>query len=232
MSTFMCKSFLLLLLFSMFAASKAEKAIAATYKLKPTDDSYADQLSPGNNYSDLNYLISRNSIAAAYTYLKFSLSDIPSDEQITGAVLGLYSQYGYRSWVTLSHISDDSWIESEVTWNNRPENNTQTFELDRQYLDLPYNWILWDLFAEEMWNPDIDKDDGYISLMTQTTGSDLIFASSIFFVSEQQPYLLLITEPEQDQTTNATPTPIPSSFVLLGISLLTLMKKNRKSSNL
>lgn len=212
-------SVLILILLSLLAFSRPGEVIADIYKLKTSDDTFADQLSPGNNYSRLNYLVCRDSIAAAHTYLKFSLPDLPADVEITGAILGLYSQFGYRSWVMLSHLADDSWDGGEVSWNNRPEEGEQTVELDRRYLDLSYRWMYWDLTAEGMWDAKGDREDGNISLLIQSTGSDLIFAGSSFQDENLQPYLLLNTQQEQNEV---VATPLPSSFLLFGINVFAL----------
>lgn len=197
-----------------------QKIHAGTYTLKPIDDTYADQLAPGNNYSYLNYLLTRKSIAPAHTYLKFSLEGIPSNEQIAGAVFGLYSYYGYHTWVTLNHILDDSWDERLVTWNDRPADGSQGIELNRQYLDSAYNWIIWDMFGNNMWDAAADQADGYVSLLVGTMNSDLHFASKEFFINEQKPFLTITTTPVS--------TPIPPSCLLLGAGLICLLGIRKK----
>ena len=188
---------------------------AAIYSITPTDDTYADQLAPGNYYSSLNTLITRKSIAAAQTYLKFSLEDIPATEQIVGAVFGLYSHYGYHAWVTLNHLSDDSWSERELTWNNRPAGGAQGVELGRQYLDSANNWLIWDMFGNHNWDVAADLADGYVSLVVMSLNSDLFFASKEFFISEQQPFLMVTTKPVS--------TPIPQAWLLMAAGLIGLL---------
>lgn len=193
---------------------------AGIYTFEPVHDTYADQLAPGNNYSSLNYLVARKSIAPAQTYLKFSLAGLPAHEQITSAVFGLYSSYGYHTWVTLNHIPDDSWDQKLLTWNNRPDHGSQGVELNRQYLASAYNWILWDLFGNNLWDAGADQADGYVSLLVMTLNSDLIFTSKEFFIDAQQPFLTVTTTPIH--------TPIPQPLLLLATGLIGLLGIRKK----
>lgn len=204
----------------LLAGLSPGKTEAAIYSLLPTDDTYADQLAPGNNYSYLNSLITRKSVAAAQTYLKFSLEDIPATEQIVAAVFGLYSHYGYHAWVTLNHLSDDSWSERGLTWNNRPAGGTQGVELDRQYLESANNWLIWDMFGNNNWDAAADLADGYASLLVISLNSDLFFASKEFFISGQQPFLMVATVPVS--------TPAPQAWLLMAAGLVGILGIRKK----
>ena len=93
---------------------------ASPYTFYPTADTYVWSALPNNNFgNDYNLCVQPN----CYTYLKFDLSSIPANEQVTGGTLYLYCNSGYPVFnfsVELHALADNSWTETGVTWNNKP----------------------------------------------------------------------------------------------------------------
>jgi len=93
---------------------------AGPYTFYPTADTYVWSALPNNNFGNgYNLNVEPN----CYTYLKFDLSSIPGNEQVTGGTLYLYCNYGYQPFnfsVELHRLADNSWTETGVTWNNKP----------------------------------------------------------------------------------------------------------------
>jgi hypothetical protein len=89
--------------------------------LAPSADSYVDQDHAGTNYGDSDKLHVKfqKSDEQRITYIEIDLSTLPSDATIDSAVLYLYRYADYGVPVAYS-ISDDSWTETGITWNNMP----------------------------------------------------------------------------------------------------------------
>lgn len=143
--------------------SKSVQApLETSAEIFPTDDShvaegYPDQVSDGgarynmyNGWEEAAYLSER-------IYLKFDLSTVQA-ETIESATLWLNSKYGpsagepdYDStWhlVDAIGVDGDSWLESEITWNNSPAPvgsvlDTENFQADDFVGSL--HWYSWDV---------------------------------------------------------------------------------------
>lgn len=93
---------------------------SGTYTFNPTADTYVWSATPALNWgTDYNLAVQPN----CYAYLKFDLSSIPASEQVTGGTLNVYCNYGSPTFsfsVELHALADNSWTETGVTWNNKP----------------------------------------------------------------------------------------------------------------
>jgi hypothetical protein len=118
----------------------------STQTLTPLADAYVRNGGfAGINYGTDTSLLVKSSSSSGYTrysYMKFSLSNISN---ITSAKLRIY---GYNTEntslinVSVYSVSDDSWTETGITWNNKPatattalnavsvNNITQYYEID------------------------------------------------------------------------------------------------------
>ncbi len=116
-------------------------------RIEPFDDVYVSDQDVDANYSGENAL----RIGSYYEYwqwpfLKFDLSEIPSDANITDARLYLYAYYKYASGfdVLCREVDDDDWMELDITWNNKPEYGAllNTKPVDYTSYDSPksYSW--------------------------------------------------------------------------------------------
>jgi len=175
----------------------AKSAMAGTFTGVLTDDAYVDGLAPNSGYGSMNYLFASGATGPAYAYLKFYLGDIPAAQQIDAVTLKLYCFYGSRRAINLYHISDDSWNELSLNWNNRPAEGSKGLLLDAAYVHYPFSWVHWDLFHSEAWDVAADQADGYVSPTTMST-------------------------PTITNTTMSTP--IPASCWLLGSGMVFLVR--------
>jgi hypothetical protein len=93
-------------------------------------DSYVDISHPDVNYGDSIFLYTHkwdntadNIGPTAYTWLKFDFSEIPSQATINSIILRMHTaMWGTRSInsVGVFICNDNSWTESDITWNNAP----------------------------------------------------------------------------------------------------------------
>lgn len=104
------------------------KAIGSTeVTLNPSADAYVDSETPDTNYGEDTTLRVRFNDYTRYTYLMFNLADIPPEAIIISARLRLYltSFSGSLPWgqgsIGAHFSSDNSWTESGITWNNKPD---------------------------------------------------------------------------------------------------------------
>ncbi|MEM2619513.1 MAG: DNRLRE domain-containing protein, partial [Candidatus Hadarchaeales archaeon] len=100
-----------------------------TTTLSATAAAAVSQLNPNTNYSGkmrvetYDWLLTRSDWR---TYVKFSLSSLPSDAIITKAVLRMYCTQADGGWpsgtitVVCHYVTNDSWSSSGITWNNQP----------------------------------------------------------------------------------------------------------------
>ena len=93
---------------------------AAVLSFTPTDDTYAKVASPDQNTGGEIKLQLRSSASTSWSrisYLKYTVSGI--SDPVTSAKLKIYSTTLDAS-VEAYAVSDTSWTESTLTWNNRP----------------------------------------------------------------------------------------------------------------
>jgi len=96
-------------------------AATTTIQIEPMDDAYVYQKYSDSNYGLKTYIWVGEYGGWEYGYLKFDLSNMPSNAEIVSARLCLYSYKQYGSPKIEAHpIIDDSWDETVITWNNRP----------------------------------------------------------------------------------------------------------------
>jgi hypothetical protein len=105
--------------------------------VEPIADSYVNSTDPDMNYGE-NTRLSVGS--EKITYLMFGLPDLPLNVSIGEARLELYASSGSTSgYIDVYHCPDNSWIESGITWNNRPSYDPE--RIDR--IDPSY-WTGWE----------------------------------------------------------------------------------------
>ena len=220
--------YLILLMGLIFFVGK-ENSHAAVYTVSPDSDAYVRQNAPNAINGLGKYLFATTYITGQqiieHIYFKFYLGDIPEYETISGAVLNLYPIYSQGSWINLNHIGDDSWNESEISWNNRPDSGNTGSLLSEDYVGNAGSWLSLDLMASGDWNYQADQEDSFLSMMLsleeQSQGT-AIFCSKEHF-APYMPYLTVTTI----NTPVINPVPIPSTAWLL-FSCLIVMVRIRK----
>jgi hypothetical protein len=98
--------------------------IFPSLKLSPTEDSWVNARSPTQNYGTAESLevAAANGSETARSYLKFNLSEIPSQSIINYALLQLnYYDYEGTSEPDIgAYRVDGGWDEGTITWENQP----------------------------------------------------------------------------------------------------------------
>ncbi|MCK5565761.1 MAG: DNRLRE domain-containing protein [Planctomycetes bacterium] len=100
---------------------------ALAVNLGPTDDAYVWSDDGNGNHGGDNYMIVGEwDLATPYStsrdYLMFDLSSIPAGQVITSATLHIVCSQLYTTTVNAGahFLSDDTWDEFTITWNNAP----------------------------------------------------------------------------------------------------------------
>jgi hypothetical protein len=124
----------------------------------PIADSFVNETSPDTNYCGETLLKIKCDNYSGYAYILFDLSSIPSNAIIISADLWLTLTDigGYGEWgVTIGahYCPDNSWSETEITWNNKPAFNTKP-------TDTEGFWLVW-LPSTDSWNITADVQTAF-----------------------------------------------------------------------
>lgn len=125
--------------------------------IHPVVDTYINAYEPNTNYgASYDFAIWYWSPTRKYiAFLKFDLSSIPTEATITRAVFHAHLSRkggGKTAQVGVHFVSDNTWNEYEITWNNAPSyridptyvNNTVAFE------EVWYSWIVTSAVSEAL----------------------------------------------------------------------------------
>jgi hypothetical protein len=113
--------------------------------LSAVADSWVDEQNKNNNYGTDTTLHVKKDSKDRMSFLKFDLSSIPSSipaSSITSAKLYVYKSGGDNQGQTVyvNLVSDDSWTENGITWNNMPPYSTQCGFLSVGGTNTYYSW--------------------------------------------------------------------------------------------
>lgn len=162
--------------------------------LLPTDDSHVAEGYPDTNYgsSTAIYIQSENtgSYLSERGWFKFDLNgQLPGDAVITSVSLELYCWLanGLNMFADCVSSSNDSWTETDVTWNAQPVIESV---LDTQWLTVgvTYIWYSWNVtsFIEGEWS-----GDGIASLVVKPTWENSGITQTYAFESKEWSNALL-----------------------------------------
>ncbi len=160
------RGFVLLVILLLTTIIVSAKSVTAQTEIRiPTiADAYVDNATPNANYGNSLFLYthyynqsvgqasagsaSQNEVGPIVrTWLKFDLSQIPSQAEIDSAILRVHTAiWGTRSVNKVSvYVCDDtSWTESSISWNNAPSavSSHSLGTIDCRNPDVDYNFDL------------------------------------------------------------------------------------------
>ena len=214
------------------------------YNQPPTADAMVDSANPLTNYGSIDTLLIQGSSFALgskkMSYLKFDLSSISipaiPDSAITfiSAELGIYfyeRNLGGIGWiapeVSLHRVSDDSWTEGGITYNNQPSPGS----ISDPFVDILQpqqpGYLTWDLLLTSSnpdtytWpslnNPDLADTDNYVSFFIQPAELDKNQWAKFWSDEDTHPPYLKITY-----------IPEPATIALLGLGALSLLRRRKR----
>jgi hypothetical protein len=134
-----------------------------TLKFLPTDDANIIAGSPNSNYGSNPKLWVDDAVSAVYNFLiKFSVSGIGA-KQVSSAQLWLYNNNSSDKGGDFYSVTDNSWSEQSVTWNNAPSADTNL--VASLGAVSPGNWVIVDVTP-------LITGDGTYSLRVKSTSTN------------------------------------------------------------
>lgn len=116
-----------------------------TLTLNPIADVHVESANPNDNFNHLDVLSLVNcSLGRDIVYIRFNLSDIPRNVKIISAKLKLKTYYINANFTVYAHFcSNNSWSESELTWNNRPDFSSVVSDtVNVSHVNVWHNWTI------------------------------------------------------------------------------------------
>ena len=127
--------------FSDIRLYESSSSPSSVVSLAPTADSFVRSGSyASQNYGEESNLLVKASSNSDYTrqsYLRFDLSSLSSNADRVNLVLSVTDTQGTATLpVELHRLGNDSWSETGINWNNRPETGSliQSFEVQDAYV--------------------------------------------------------------------------------------------------
>jgi len=140
-------------------------AHAGSGTFQATADASVEEGNPSTNYGGGTGLYSRKSTGNnKYAFVKFDFSAIPAGSLITSATAYFYHYYNYPTDGGLTdagiyELDDDSWVESAVTWSNKPAEGSLLDSIDCN--GVKHLWRGWDVTSYV--NSQIGSADSIVS---------------------------------------------------------------------
>jgi len=135
---------LILLCVILAFVNLAPKTTATTTNIEPSADARVVSTDPDGNYGTNELLVAGTEYIMEYhthrSYLKFSLSSLPSGVTISEAKLYLYVVGRTSTPTIVVWSTTDGWTETGITWNNQPSGISQ---LDSVVIDYNVGWCSW-----------------------------------------------------------------------------------------
>lgn len=154
-----------------------------------------------------------------HAYLKFDISGLPDGKNIVSATLNAKVKYGPSTgWpsyiddnmlVDVKSVSDDTWLENEITWNNAPPlgDTLDTTMIWSDAIVGLYNWYSWDVtsFVRSEYQAGDDKVSfGMMSEQAESENKDV----AVWFYTKDawydHPYLEVIYQDPPKDVDNIT----------------------------
>lgn len=169
---FLAFTMLLSSLSAGFTPSKASAAAISVQKIAVEADAHVQESRAADNFGANATMIVG---AGRETYLRFDVSGITDAREIKSVTLDFFrSGGGSTNTMEIYKVLDDTWAESELTWNNRPTAaNSQVEAVPFQtYVfgavsNVAYEGVI---DITEAVREEVESGDGKLSLMLTTTG--------------------------------------------------------------
>ncbi|MDI6885001.1 MAG: DNRLRE domain-containing protein [archaeon] len=118
------------------------KASEEPVTLYPEANAYVNSFSPDKNYGKYYDLQVEGNKYNKTIFIKFNLMQIPADASIVSAQLMLYGYSSNSGIVSVYYVSDDSWTENGITYNNRP--SSSIYLTDKENVSSK-SWCSWNI---------------------------------------------------------------------------------------
>lgn len=106
----------------LLPASRAQEVVEQVKVLTPVADSHVISEGPDNNWGLQWFLWVEGNSEEILTYLKFDLSDVPSDAVVNSATLKLFTKFVSAATVIAAYYCPtNDWTEDGITYNNKPQ---------------------------------------------------------------------------------------------------------------
>jgi hypothetical protein len=112
-------------------------AATSTSSLSAIADTYVHENKATSNFGTAAQMVTK--LDARYCLLKFDLNSIPGD--VVSAKLRLYQRTSYEDTRNVYAVADDSWVETAITWNNKPAFGNQVASI----VTSKSTWNEWDV---------------------------------------------------------------------------------------
>ncbi len=183
--------------------TRVSASTQSTMTFTPVADAYVSASYPSTNYGTGTTLRVDGS-PDVHSYLRFSLSGL-SGQTITAATLRIYANTGSTSGLTARAVSDNTWGETTITYNNMPALGTS---LGSSTAVTAGTWVSMDVSA-------FVKAEGTYSLGVITPGGTAIsLASRESGANAPQLVLTLGTSSVTPTPTSTTSTAIKHVFMI------------------
>lgn len=170
-----------------------------------TSDTFLDAWMPTTAFGgDANFYVRQPGVKTSL--VKFDLSAVPGNAQVTQAQIGVYVTYGSGNAVTLeAYQVFKAWSEAGATWNEAdagmpwempgamgPSDRAATFA-DRVSFGGSGRWVWFDVTGlAQAWVTDAESNNGIALAGSGFTNSELEFTSSDYIVNFVRPQMKLI----------------------------------------
>lgn len=112
----------------------------------PTEDTHVDSEYPDTNYGNYDSMeVEKSDTTLERALIKFETSSLPANANVTLAYLKAYKYYlqGSHFQLSVHGVSDTSWLEHEVTYNNQPSHEASAIDTIGTGSGNP--WLTWDV---------------------------------------------------------------------------------------
>lgn len=181
-------------MFPIFLVLFCAGSYASFISLNPTDDVEVWTAHPDRNFNQVGDYTDQ-SLIAGYSYigphyenslLKFDLSSLPDDAEITSAVLNLYGRGTSDERVFVYTTTEDGWDEGTVTWNSYAAYMSGSLVADTDVV-VGYDqdrWFQWNIDLSN-WNWAGDLGDNAVTLVLKGDTSDYNYSVSAILSSKE-----------------------------------------------